>query len=167
MKKEYTQKWTIAAFFNKFKVGYEYPSKDTPVHVTIVGTFSIDKNGDELTNIIIKSLVGERSIKIIGRAIDYFGPKEDIKVTRVNETIQLHDLHNRLFKSLSENKARFDSPEYQGSGYSPHCTYQPSGYLQENHQIIIKDLCLVDMFPNNDHLKRKIHSRIKLLNEVK
>jgi hypothetical protein len=57
---------------------------------------------------------------------------------------------------------KFNNPEYTGSGFRAHSTVQPHARLDIGDTTTIKNLALIDMFPNKDASMRKVLKIFKL-----
>jgi hypothetical protein len=156
-----TQKWCIAAFFDELDDGYEFHRTEVPLHVTLAGVFAIDDTGTELFRKLQSLLSGIKSFEIHAGDTTRWGVKKEIQVVLIEKSSEMSKLLMQIYKFLIANGATFNQPEYEGPGHILHSTVQNSGRLHKGEVIQINKLSLVDMFPNNDGLRRRIVSTVK------
>lgn len=161
--KEYTQKWAIVSLLEDIKEGSEFHYTDFPLHMTLAGVFSINKNGQQLVNELTELLRRQHSLEIEAEKKDMFGPEKNIAVMRIKKTPELLKLYELIYRWLENSGAKYNSPEYQGDGYLPHSTFRKSGSLSQGEKRIVGSISLIDLSPENDAYKRKIFKTIELL----
>lgn len=159
-KEKLTQKWTVASFFGAIPVGFEFPREETPLHATLAGVFAINQTGDDIAAILNEGLDEERAFDIEGEVIESWG--EGLNVTTIKRSDEFDELYRKVQEILLNNSAVFNEPEYLGDGFRPHVTVQKSGRLGIGSTAVIRNVSLVDMFPNSDGNQRRIHATIKL-----
>lgn len=69
---------------------------------------------------------------------------------------QLMQFYNRIHNLLLEAGAVFNEPQFEGKNYTPHSTIQKHGGLEIGETVVLDNLAIVDMFPNQDGYQRKI-----------
>ena len=77
-------------------------------------------------------------------------------------TPELMNLHKQIIKTLRDAGAIFDEPQFNEDGYRAHATVQKAHRLNEGDSVLIDEVTIVDMFPNQDITRRKILKTIKL-----
>lgn len=157
-----SQKWAIILIFDKYQEGTIFNYDEFPLHVTIAGVFEIDYDGDWLASELNKVIGAKKQFEITADKIAMFGPKQDIAVMKIIKSPELMELYNNVYNFLIASGAVYNEPEYQGGGYIPHSTFQKSGNLKKGQTVTIKSVSIIDLFPNNDGYKRKIHKTIDL-----
>lgn len=163
MEEKFTQKWAIICLLEDIKEGTEFHHSNSPLHLTLAGVFAVDKkNGAQLAQELSELLQGQRPVKIKATKKDLFGSNHDIAVRRIQKTRDLTSLHQKIYDWLQVSGAIYNSPEYQGDGYAPHCTFQKSGSLDEGEVAILTSVSLIDLFPDGDGLQRKITKTVEL-----
>lgn len=153
---KYTQKWVVAALLEDIPEGTEFPASNFPLHITITGVCAVDWDSRTIASnleVLLKDQL-PFSVKAIDEA--YFGPNHDIRVTEMEKTPQLLDLHQKVYDMLIAAGAVFNDPDYQGEGFRPHCTYQQQGHLDTGASVTIDNITLIDLFPHEDGTMRKI-----------
>ncbi len=158
---KFTQKYTIIALLEEKPEGYEYPSNNWPLHVTIADTFSIEwdiaKFKDELAE-LAKQL---KPANAVGSHTEYFGPEKQIQVTILEMSKELVDIHYAVVKLLKEAGVKFNDPQYTEAGFKAHATVQPHAQINIGNKITLNSLAIIDMFPNEDPYQRKILKLLK------
>lgn len=159
---KFTQKYTIVQFLEKIADGTEYSSASWPLHVTIAGTFATDWNKNNLRENLAKLLSAQKPIRAEADEDEYFGPEKQTRVTVLKNTKELQTLHDRVIDLLSDNGAIFNDSQFNGDGFRPHATVQGHARINKGDNIVIDELTIVDMFPDNDPQKRKVLQTIGL-----
>ena len=159
---EFTQKWAIVCLLEDVDEGSEFFYTLFPLHVTLAGVFSSDKNGQQLSKELETLLLGMQPVKIEADQKDMFGPNQDVSVMKVKKTPALMDLYGSVHKWLVDSKVVFNTPHYEGEGYLPHSTFQKMGALSEGEVRLINSVSLIDLYPDQDGLQRKIFKTISL-----
>lgn len=157
MTEKYSQKWTIASFFEHLSDGYVFHRSEVPLHATLAGVFAIDVTGDKIANLLKTHLQDVPAFHIVGGEETQWG---DVKVRIINKSIHLNALFNGIQKMLLSHGATFNEPEYIGEGFTPHVTKQKSGWLQNGESRIVNSVSVVDMFPDGDYEKRRITATV-------
>jgi hypothetical protein len=91
-----------------------------------------------------------------------FGSEQNIAVMLIKETPELMNLYETIHAWLVHSSTRFDTPEYEATGYLPHSTFQNTGSLIPGEKRLVRSISIVDLFPNNDGHRRKIAKTIAL-----
>lgn len=151
-----TQKWCIAAFFDDLDDGFEFHRTEVPLHVTLAGVFAIDIKGRELFKMLSDYLNSTQSFNIKAGSEDSWGPNKEIRVVLIEKSSEMSGLLMQIYDFLMINGAVFNQPEYEGNGHKLHSTVQKSGKLEKGQIVLINKLSLVDMFPRNDGMRRRI-----------
>lgn len=159
---KFTQKWAIVSLLEDVEEGSEFYFTDFPLHVTLAGVFSTPADKDQLVHGLAGLLRKQSLIEIEADEADFFGPNEDIPVMRIKQSGELKKLHLQIHDWLTSLHVEYNSPQYQGSGYHPHCTVQRDTSLSLGEQRVLTSVSLIDLFPNNDGYQRKIVKTIQL-----
>lgn len=155
---QYSQKYTLVAFFEPIEVGTEFNMADWPVHMTLADVFAANlDNGIEqgLTGLLEK----QSPVTLRAKGDSVLGTT---KVVLIEEDDELHNLHNQIVNLLEVNGAKFNNPEFTRSGFLPHSTIQKSGRLHEGDRLDIKFISLIDMFPGGDWQQREVLMNFEL-----
>lgn len=153
---KFTQKWAIIAPLEPIQEGSEFPHTEFPLHITLMGVFAVDKNSQQLAIECSKELAHQQAFQVTAGPEAMFGPDKSVKVTTIQPSHELTDLHMRLYDWLVRAGAVFNDPQYQGSGFGPHSTVQKKARLLPGQQVTIGSLALIDLFPHGDGLQRKV-----------
>jgi 2'-5' RNA ligase len=156
-----TQKWCIAAFFDELNDGYEFHRTEVPLHVTLAGVFAIDDNGFELSRKLNELLEQSKPFNIRAGDTTHWGLNKEIEVVLIEKSSEMSGLLMQIYEFLKDNGVVFNEPEFEGEGHILHSTVQKSGKLKKGETVNINKVSLVDMFPNNDGMRRKIVSTVK------
>ncbi len=151
-----TQKWTINAFFDDLKDGYAFHRSDYPLHITIAGVFAIDLRGNDIAKILVDLLAGQKSFFVTAGDDALWGEYKDLRVVIIDKSTEMSGILMSIYETLIKNGAVFNQPEYEGPGHILHSTVQKSGRLVKGQKVKINKISLVDMFPDNDGLRRRI-----------
>lgn len=154
-----TQKWAVAAFFEDAPSGSEFPKEEVPLHATLAGVFAIDLKGIAIVELLKNCLHGFRQFTVEGAITEQWG---DLKVTTIKYSDNFNKLYTVIQHTLLNAGAVFNEPQYLGAGFSPHVTFQRQGKLKPKQKKTVGSISLVDMFPDSDGDRRRIHTSIKL-----
>ena len=124
-----------------------------PPHVTLADVFAIDRRNTDIDLKLTSMIQNYRLISITTAKDAKLG---DTEVVLIKENAELNELHTKIVDILEANGAVFNTPAFTRSGFLPHCTVQKSGRVQINEKYGIKQVALVDMFPNGDWQQRKV-----------
>jgi hypothetical protein len=155
----YSQKYCIVSFIRPLSVGYEFEMSKWPLHITLVGVFSIDRLDSNITNQLSKLLEIQHPILTQAEADTNFG---DTKVVLVEKSDSLLTLHVNLVDLLETNGAQLKTPLYSRDGYLPHSTIQGVERLRIGEEAMINTISLIDMFPGGNWQQRKVLQNFKL-----
>jgi 2'-5' RNA ligase len=156
-----TQKWCIAAFFNELDDGFEFHRSEVPLHVTLAGVFAIDDTDIELFRKLQFLLKDTKPFEIqAGDSVEW-GKDKEIKVVLIENSSDMLRLLMQIYEFLIANGAVFNEPQYEGKGHILHSTIQKSGRLQKGQVVKINNISLVDMYPDEDGMRRRIVGTIK------
>lgn len=159
---KYTQKWAIVSLLEDLEDGSQFSYTNFPLHVTLAGVFAIDKRGDQLASELSKILKNQRAFEIVADEKDLFGPDKSVAVMKIHSSSDLMSLYNHIYSWLVSENAAYNSPQYESDGYSPHSTFQKSGFLTKGEIRLLRSVSLIDLFPDKDADKRKIFRTIEL-----
>lgn len=157
--KKLSQKWCVVALLQPVPEGAEFDWREWPLHVTIAPTFAIDRNSEEISSLLSKTLQGQSPVSL--QAIEEL--EWAVKVMRLESTSEISTLHLKITEVLKESGAVFNEPQYIGKNFIPHVTAQKSGLVEVEDKITLDSFSLIDMFPNSDGLRRKVVKTFSLL----
>lgn len=158
----FTQKWAIISLLEPMREGSEFYYTDFPLHLTLAGVFAADKPGRQLADELAALLHGQPPVQIVSDKKDMFGPEKNIAVMRIQQSADLLAVYKRIHIWLQQAGARYNSPQYEGSGYVAHSTFQKSGSLTAGEKRTLQSVSLIDLFPGNNGYQRKIFRTIPL-----
>jgi 2'-5' RNA ligase len=148
---------TLLACLMLEKVKLHQKFNKWPVHLTIVPWFSISpQNLSAFLASVQKASRGIHSITIKPKVLDYFGPKKDIRVFRVENNPKLLKLHYDLLKILDDCNAHLDSKKYTGNNFIPHVTAAGNYQLKK---VVCRELYIICL---HEKSMRQIVEIIKL-----
>lgn len=156
------QKYVITKFLEPIADGTEFDAKHWPLHVTLVSNFVVDRKAAGLFEQLAELAAIERIVTTTAGDDDYFGPQKQVRVTTLVMTPELRSLHNRIITLLKNNDAIFDASQYQEEGYRAHATVQLLKRLHKGDLVVIDELTIVDMFPNDDIDRRRTMKTFRL-----
>jgi 2'-5' RNA ligase len=159
---KFTQKWTFITLLEPVAEGTEFFWKNWPLHVTLADVFAVDWENTNLLEKLTMLLASRKPIQTVAGDDTYFGPTQDpVRVTILSKTAELQSLHNDIISLLKGAHAVFNTPQYVGEGYLPHCTVQKRARLHKGDAVQIDSLTIVDMFPGGDGYQRKLFKTVK------
>lgn len=159
---KFTQKYTIITLLEDVEEGYEYPSNKWPLHITLADTFATDWDINELIEELTEVSKTLKPVSSVASYDEYFGPEQQTQVTILDMSKELVALHYDVVGLLKKAGVKFNDTQYTESGFRAHSTVQPHGRINIGETVMIKNLALVDMFPNKDPYQRKILKVVKL-----
>lgn len=162
MAQEFTQKYTIAQFFDDIDEGCEYSSDSWPLHSTIVDTFAIDWSVDEMISELENVLQGLTKAESRAEGDRFFGENRQVQVVLLNRSDSLVELHMNVLSTLEKGGLVLNDPQFARDGFLPHATVQKHARLNKGDKVEFTTLSIVDMFPDEDPYKRKIVRIIKI-----
>lgn len=157
----FTQKYCIVSLLEDRAEGYEYSSSKWPLHVTIADTFSIEWDIDALVTELKNMAKDLNPVFTKGVGDKYFGPDKNIQVTLLEKNPELIHLHYQIIGLLKRAGVKFNDPQYSDEGFLPHSTVQLHTRVKIGEIVQIRNLALIDMFPDKDAYSRKILSFIE------
>lgn len=157
------QKYVLVKFLESMSEGEEFIANNNwPLHITLVANFAVPFDAQNLLMILTEQLKEQKAIPIIAGKDEFFGQHKDIQVTTMKMTPGLLSLHEALVALLKSHGAEFDEPKYMNKGYRAHATIQTGARLNENDNVLLDEVTIVDMFPDNDITKRRVLQTVKL-----
>ena len=158
---KFTQKYTIISLLEDKEEGDEYTSNSWPLHVTIADTFSIEMDFSKFIEELSRLAKTFKSAEAVGSYTEHFGIEKQVEVTILDMSKELITLHYEVVKFLKTAGVKFNDPQYTESGFKAHATVQPHAKISIGDKVIINNLALIDMFPNDDAYQRKVLKLIK------
>ena len=153
---QFTQKYTIVHLNDDMPLGHEYSMENWPSHVTLADVFSIDGDADSLLQDLSKKFTSTKPFdaKVVGD--EWFGESKNIHVNIIDKTNELSTLHDEVLNALQNYDVKFNSPEYNHTGFKPHSTVQKDHQLNLGSVVTFDSLTLIDMFPDENPYRRKV-----------
>lgn len=159
------QKYCLVKLLEPLKEGDEFTAINYwPLHITLASNFMVDWEATNLFDKLTSVLSSVKPVSVVAGNDDYFGGERKTQVTLMNMTPELMSLHKQIIKTLKDAGAIFDEPQYNDDGYRAHATVQKAHRLNEGDAVLIDEITIVDMFPNQDITRRKILRTMKLAN---
>ncbi len=157
------QKYCLVKLLEPLKEGDEFTAINYwPLHTTLASNFIVDWESTDLFNKLASVLSDIKPVSVSAGDDEFFGGERKIQVTVMDMTPELMNLHKQIIKTLRDAGAIFDEPQFNEDGYRAHATVQKAHRLNEGDSVLIDEVTIVDMFPNQDITRRKILKTIKL-----
>lgn len=157
------QKYCLVKLLEKLDEGAEFTAINYwPLHITLASNFIVDWESTDLFNKLSDVLSNINPVSVSAGEDEFFGGERKIQVTVLDMNEELMSLHKQIIKTLKEAGAIFDEPQYNENGYRAHATAQKSHRLNKGDNVLIDEVTIVDMFPNQDITRRKILKTIRL-----
>ena len=137
-------------------VGDSFALRDWPLHLTVVPTFVIDADLATVWSAIAPLLAPVPALTVRAGHDEGFGRSAGRPVTLIEPTAAVLDLHRSLLAALLALGARFDEPDFTGSGYRPHVTVKGTSRVRQGHQLTLRQAAIVDMAPASDQRGRAV-----------
>jgi 2'-5' RNA ligase len=158
----FTQKYALVQFVKPPVDGFEYPSSDWPLHVTVLDTFKASWTSPQIIAHMQKALHSHKPFTVHADETRFFGETGDIEVTLVDRSSQLMNLHTDLLNALKGGGLVLNDPQFAGEGFLPHATVQKDARLVAGEAFTFYAISLVDMFPDDDAYKRRVIDTVDL-----
>lgn len=155
----------IIASLEPMNVGDVYECNDElPLHMTVMPLWSTD----EQTWLVARRLAGvashiETPLVIKGENDDWFGPRHDVAVRRVEPTSRLMGAHSLLLRQLVNEMAGEVHCDYiEGKdGYNPHVSYRKDGRgLSKGEVAEVRDLQLIKR--DHENMRKTVTGSVKI-----
>lgn len=157
------QKYCLVKLLEKLDEGAEFTAINYwPLHTTLASNFIVDWESTDLLNKLSDVLSNIKPVSVSAGEDEFFGGERKTQVTVLDMNEELMSLHKQIIKTLKEAGAIFDEPQYNEDGYRAHATVQKGHRLNKGDNLLIDEVTIVDMFPNQDITRRKILKTIKL-----
>lgn len=160
---KFTQKWAVAGLLAPIEEGSKFPADAFPLHITLLGVFAIDYDGQTLAEMLADELRDQKAVPITVGPMVRLGPNGDVEAMSIKKTDEIVGLHKRLYRLISSAGAVFNDPQYQDDNYLPHSTNLKGHGLTEGGQFELASLSLIDLYPDNDGRLRKVAKNFELL----
>lgn len=156
------QKYVIIKLLEPIKEGTQFAASEWPLHVTLVPRFALNLEDTGLLEKLAALLRSHKPVEVVAGTDELFGEFNNIKVTLLEKTPELMNLHNTIISLLKSAGAVFDEPSFIEEGFRPHVTVQSKRRVHQGDLVKIDELNLIDMFPGGDINQRKVLKTIKL-----
>lgn len=157
------QKYCLVQLLEPLTEGDEFTAATYwPLHVTLVSNFVVDWNSTDLLKKLHDLLAKTHPVHVVAGDDEFFGGARNVRVTILDMTPELMTFHKQIITILEDAGAVFDEPEFGGDGYRAHATVQKAHRLHKGDRVLIDEVTIVDMFPNQDSTRRRILKTIKL-----
>lgn len=156
------QKFVIVKMLENKPEGSIFESDNWPLHVTVVPNFEIDCNYDNLKAELLSIVSPLGPALAQANNDDFFGPNNDILVTRLEPTPKLALIHNTIVDFLEKQGAVFELPIRLRSDYKPHVTVHINNRIYKGDVVNIDELSIVGKATEGSPSLRKVLGGIKL-----
>jgi len=157
------QKYCLVKLLEKLDEGVEFTAINYwPLHTTLASNFIVNWESTDLFNKLSDVLSNIKPVSVSAGEDEFFGNERKIQVTILDMSTEIISLHKKIIKTLKEAGTIFDEPQYNEDGYRAHATVQKAHRLNKGDNVLIDEVTIVDMFPNQDITRRKILKTIKL-----
>lgn len=157
----FSQKYCIVQFLEPVEPGHVFDSNHWPPHCTLAGVFAIEWT-DQLKEKFRETIRRQRVFSSTTNGLDFFGANREVHVKLVQSTDELSGLHDSIVDFIEENNGAFNEPQYQRKGFRPHITLSQAYSVEDGTKVEFNTISLIDMFPDGDHLKRRVIETIPL-----
>lgn len=155
MTAQYSQKYTAVCFL-ELNPRLNFPATKWPLHITLLDTFKTDWQVDKLASALGDLAEATRPFTALVTNSVMLGENKDEPVKLLAPSEDIQRLHYDLLLLGDKASLVFNTPEFVGNGFLPHITDQRYSNVEIGKSYQFSTISLVDMFPNSDHLQRKI-----------
>lgn len=138
-------------------VGDRFLTRDWPLHVTIVPVFTAHATTAQVTD----ALAGSR-LTVTAAGEERFGRGNSIRVTLIEPSADILALHMALLQGLAPLHPLFDEPDFVADGFRPHVTRRGFGGVETGAVLVLDQLAVVDMTPNQPERMRRVLAVVPL-----
>ncbi len=143
-------------FLKNHPVGHEFTADNLPLHISIVDSFEIGLEADELALKLARLLADQKSFKVKALADEMYGPEKDILVTTLELTPELKKLHDAIVGFLKSESGMLRYPHFNGDHFSPHVSVYGDKRVNAGDDISIEDVSLSAKVSDADDANRRI-----------
>lgn len=151
-----SQKYVVVSFLEPQRVDYNFSAKEWPPHITLLPLFIIGKSVEELKTKLKGLASGIEPFEVTTEGQTLFGVNKDVPVVLLRLDNKITELHDKLVKMSHDVVTTYDTPEFVNKSYKPHITIQEYHIPSTGQTYQIKNVSLIDMYPNNDINRREI-----------
>lgn len=158
----FTQKYTIIQLFEPMDIGVQFSSDNWPLHSTLVDTFAIEWNITEMIQRLTDMSASLKTAHTIAEDDTFFGSEKQTRVTLLQKTKSLTELHYSIIALLDQGGLKLNDPQFARDGFLPHATVQKHARLHKGDEMLFTALTIIDMFPENNPYERRVLAAIPL-----
>ena len=156
MTQQYSQKYTVVCFFEPQAKASNFSASEWPLHVTLLDTFKTNWPLPTLGDQLRGAVLSVASFETIPTTAASLGENKDVRVKLLPLDGGLSTLHARLMELAAAGSFVFNTPAFVGKGFLPHVTDQANNKVEIGTAYGLVSISLVDMFPDNNHLRRAV-----------
>jgi hypothetical protein len=138
------------------QVGDEFRRADWPPHVTLIPPFSADAPAAAILVAIGTAAEGHAALSATGEARAGFGRRGAVPVTTVTPVEPFRALHLSVLAAIDRFLPHGTRLSHVGPDYRPHVTDQATGRLEPGTSVILRQLAVIDMRPDEDAGRRRV-----------
>lgn len=135
-------KYSIIAIFENSAVGYEFSPDNIPQHLTLVDSFEIDLNPEQLAEKFEHVVAEQKQFEVLVLKDVYYGQSHDIPVTKLELTPSLTELHLLIMSTMAAEGAILKNPHFHNDGFSPHVSIYGSRRVKIGELVTIDQVSL-------------------------
>jgi hypothetical protein len=128
---QFSQKYAIIQLFEEVAVGTTFASSNWPLHATVADTFAIEWDTPTLLRHLKAGLHSHPFATSHALDDTVLGVNADVKVTLLQETDSLMNLHDDIITILKQGGWAPNDPQFAGAGFLPHATVQSHNRLHK------------------------------------
>lgn len=156
----YTQKYCLVSFLGENpQNGAMFSMEDWPLHVTLADVFAIDLAASYLAKSLAALSANQHTVHVRVLEPATLGSTSVMLLEKSPEILRLH---TDIIDILQADGAVFNTPEFTGNGFLPHCTVQREAQVYTGDTIALRNLTLIDMFPDGNWQQRMALNTFKL-----
>lgn len=119
----------------------EFPSKEWPLHVTILRPFTSTCSPEEFGRMLEPICAQTPALTLTAKAEELFGPDNDVQVTELELTSELEMFQCQVLEAC-ESRITFKLPAFPN--FRPHLTVQQEGRVNVGDTVVLNSLSLVE-----------------------
>ena len=158
----FTQKYTIIQLFEPMNIGVQFSSDNWPLHSTLLDTFAIEWGITEMVQRLTDMSTSLKTAHTIAEDDTFFGSEKQTRVTLLQKTKNLTELHHSIVALLDQDGLKLNDPQFARDGFLPHATVQKHARLHKGDEVLFTALTIIDMFPDDNPYERRVLATIPL-----
>jgi hypothetical protein len=153
-------RYGLATIFEPHPVGHEFTVDSLPLHISIIDSFEVNLEADELAAKLRAALKNQKPFSVMALADEMYGPEKDIPVTTLELSAELVSLHRIIIALLMQEGAVLKNPQFNGDNFTPHISIYGSKRVNPGEQVLINDISIAAKVSEAEDANRQVLANI-------